>query len=94
MVKRSKNFGFILPTPEEDAAIAAGIAADPDTYEVPTEEIAAMRPMRGRPRLEQPKASLTMRIDADTLDALKATGPGWQTRVNDLLRKAVKSRRV
>ncbi|MBC7482802.1 MAG: BrnA antitoxin family protein [Rhizobacter sp.] len=94
MTKRSKNFGFIIPTPEEDAAIAAGIAADPDTYEVPSEEIAQMRPLRGRPRVASPKAALTMRVDADVLDALKASGPGWQTRVNDLLKDAVRRGRI
>lgn len=94
MTKRSKNFGFIIPTPEEDAAIAAGIAADPDTYEVPSEEIAQRRPLRSRPRVASPKAALTMRVDADVLDALKASGPGWQTRVNDLLKDAVRRGRI
>lgn len=94
MTKRSKNFGFVIPTPEEDAAINAGIAADPDTYELTAADFAEMRPLRGRPRLERPKAALTMRVDADTLDALKASGPGWQTRVNELLKEAVRSGRV
>jgi uncharacterized protein (DUF4415 family) len=31
-----------------------------------------------------------MRVDPDVLDALKATGPGWQTRINNLLKEAVK----
>ena len=35
-----------------------------------------------------------MRVDADVLDALRATGPGWQTRVNGLLREAVRRGRV
>ena len=35
-----------------------------------------------------------MRVDADVLDALKASGPGWQTRINDLLRDAVRRGRV
>ena len=94
MTKRSKNFGFIIPTPEEDAAIAAGIAADPDTYELSSEQIAQMRPLRGRPRVARPKAALTMRVDADVLDAIKASGPGWQTRVNELLKAAVRRGRV
>jgi uncharacterized protein (DUF4415 family) len=30
-----------------------------------------------------------MRLDSDLLLALRATGAGWQTRINDMLRKAV-----
>ena len=86
--------GTIIPTPEEDAAINAGIAADPDTVELTDAEMAQLRPMRGRPPLARPKAALTMRVDADVLDALKASGPGWQTRINDLLRDAVRRGRV
>jgi uncharacterized protein (DUF4415 family) len=32
---------------------------------------------------------LSLRVDRDVLAALRASGPGWQTRVNALLRKAV-----
>ena len=86
--------GTIVPTPEEDAAIDAGIAADPGTVELTDADMARLRPLRGRPPLARPKAALTMRVDADVLDALKASGPGWQTRINDLLRDAVRRGRV
>jgi uncharacterized protein (DUF4415 family) len=88
------KLGTIVPTAEEDAAIDAGIAADPDTHEVSAREMAQMRPLRGRPRVERPKESVTMRLDAEVLDALKASGPGWQTRVNDLLKQAVRRGRI
>lgn len=45
---------------------------------------------RGRPRVENPKQAVTMRLDADVLAYYRATGPGWQGRVNGLLRKAAK----
>ncbi|QTD44195.1 BrnA antitoxin family protein [Ottowia testudinis] len=32
------------------------------------------------------KKPVQIRLDADVLDALRATGDGWQTRVNDTLR--------
>jgi uncharacterized protein (DUF4415 family) len=70
------------------------IAADPDTHEVSVREMARMRPLRGRPRVERPKESVTMRLDAEVLDALKASSPGWQTRVNDLLKQAVRRGRI
>jgi uncharacterized protein (DUF4415 family) len=44
---------------------------------------------RGRPRLENPKQQVTLRLDRDVLDRLRRTGPGWQSRINELLRKAV-----
>ena len=37
-----------------------------------------------------PKVSTTLRFDPDVLAALKATGRGWQTRVNDAMREWVK----
>jgi uncharacterized protein (DUF4415 family) len=47
------------------------------------------RRARGRPPLEQPKKHINIRLDADLVDRLKADGRGWQSRANDLLRKAV-----
>lgn len=79
-----------LPTDEEDAAIAAGIAADPDTFEPTDAQFAAMRRI-GRPPKDAPKVFTGIRLDADVLDALRATGKGWQTRVNDVLREWVKA---
>ena len=37
---------------------------------------------RGRPRSESPKEKVNVRIDADVLERLRVSGPGWQTRVN------------
>lgn len=43
---------------------------------------------RGRPPKETPKVPVTIRLDADLVEQLRASGQGWQTRVNDILRKA------
>ncbi len=42
---------------------------------------------RGRPPVEHPKQRATLRFDADVLTRLRATGPGWQTKVNAALRE-------
>ena len=44
---------------------------------------------RGRPPSETRKQPVKIRLDPDLLAALRAAGPGWQTRLNALLRKAV-----
>ena len=49
-----------------------------------------LRRGKGRPPLEQPKVSKTLRIDADVLEAFKRTGRGWQTRMNAALRSAAR----
>ena len=45
---------------------------------------------RGRPPLENPKQAVKLRLDADVLAAYRKTGDGWQTRINEDLRKARK----
>lgn len=74
-----------LPTDEEDARIRAGIAADPDTHEVSDAEFALMR-RPGRPMGSGTKTQITLRLDTAIVEKFKATGDGWQTRINDVLR--------
>lgn len=47
-----------------------------------------LRP-RGRPPKVNPKAQVTLRLDAQVLKHFKAAGPGWQTRINAALKRAV-----
>jgi len=51
---------------------------------------ATIRLGRGRPAVAVKRPTLNMRVDAEVPEAFKATGPGWQTRINALLRDAVK----
>ncbi|MCK0507370.1 BrnA antitoxin family protein [Aromatoleum anaerobium] len=46
---------------------------------------------RGRPKIESPKVALTVRYDADIVEAFKATGKGWQTRMNAALKDWLKT---
>ena len=53
-------------------------------------ELREMRPAHRQARGPQkipPKVSTTIRFDADVLAALKATGKGWQSRVNQAVRE-------
>ncbi len=43
---------------------------------------------RGRPKSPAPKVSTTLRLDPEVLDHFRASGPGWQTRINETLRRA------
>jgi uncharacterized protein (DUF4415 family) len=69
---------------EEDFARAQG----PETLSAA--ELAAFP--RTKARIGRPKSSnkelVTLRIDRDVLARFKAEGAGWQTRINEALRKA------
>ena len=43
----------------------------------------------GRPKSDNPKQAVNIRLDPDLLERLRASGPGWQSRINEMLRKAV-----
>jgi uncharacterized protein (DUF4415 family) len=83
--------GTVLPTEAEDARIREGIAADPDTYEVTNPaEWAEMQPVqRGRPKAEVTKERISVRLSPEVTAYFKATGKGWQTRMDQVLRDYV-----
>jgi uncharacterized protein (DUF4415 family) len=43
---------------------------------------------RGRPRSPATKQQVTLRLDRDVLDRRRSAGPGWQSRINEILRRA------
>lgn len=45
---------------------------------------------KGRPRSANPKKLVSVRLDQDVLDGWRETGPGWQGRINDALRDALR----
>lgn len=40
------------------------------------------------PQVAPIKQQVTLRLDKDVLETFRATGAGWQSRINDVLRKA------
>ena len=45
---------------------------------------------RGRPSPSAAKEQVSVRLDPDVLMVLRAGGPGWQSRINALLRQALR----
>ncbi|TPP12045.1 BrnA antitoxin family protein [Rhizobium glycinendophyticum] len=74
-----------------------------DNPEMTEAELRELRPFRevfpdlaasidrklGRPRADNPKKAISLRLDAEVIERFKATGDGWQSRMNEALRKAV-----
>ena len=95
-------------TPEEETTIQRDSEQNPDNPErgvewfanarparevLPPELYAALTaPRRRGPGRKPPKAQVTFRLDQDVIDGLRASGPGWQVRANDALRRLVRER--
>ena len=76
-----------------DAFFEKGVWRIGDKIVSREEAQADSRKRRGRPAGSGSKVSTTIRFDEDVLDAFRATGEGWQTRMNDVLKDWLKSNR-
>jgi uncharacterized protein (DUF4415 family) len=83
--------GTISPTPEEDAAITAAALSDPDAIPLTDEEWEKVKPFvrLGRPKAEVTKERITIRLSHDVVSHFRATGAGWQTRIDAALRQYI-----
>ena len=81
--------GPIVPTVAEDKAITRAARHDPDAKTLTEAEWKLAKPHAriGRPPKDDAKVPVKLRLDPDLLAVLKATGPGWQTRANRILRE-------
>lgn len=89
-VKSNSGRVFDIPDPEETQRIQKGIASDPDTCTL--DEFKNMRPV-GRPKAEATKERITIRLSPEVTAYFRATGKGWQTRVDEALKAYVNARR-
>jgi uncharacterized protein (DUF4415 family) len=48
----------------------------------------------GRPKAERPRKAVSIRLPQDVLDHFRATGPGWQSRITEVLERSVRARRA
>ena len=48
----------------------------------------------GRPLKENKKKQINLRIDSDIVEFFQNTGAGWQTRINESLRKVIQLREM
>lgn len=56
--------------------------------ELPADILAALPRRKGRPKAAEPKVPVTIRLDREIVERFRASGPGWQSRINAILRKA------
>jgi len=89
-IKTKSGRIYELPSPEEDAQITAAALSDPDNLPLTDAELQQFKRGRGRPSGSGKKEQVTLRLDTELLEQFKATGNGWQTRINDALRDWVK----
>jgi uncharacterized protein (DUF4415 family) len=82
-----------LPTPEEDAAITAAARSDPDAPPLTDKEWQAIKPKlrRGRPPAAVTKERITIRFSSEVLARFRASGDGWQTRMDAALKDWLKT---
>ena len=92
---------------EEDAELTRAAAADPDNPIIDERMFARMRPaaevapeivrrargQRGPQKSKPVKTLISLRLDPDVVQHFRRGGRGWQSRINQALREAVKVRK-
>ena len=94
-VKRALKFGRKMRIDADgrtvDVKIGAPIGPDPAIEQPLTRaQLGKAVVRRGRPPKADRKQTTTLRLDPDLLKHFRKSGPGWQTRINETLRRAVK----
>jgi uncharacterized protein (DUF4415 family) len=88
MSKVSKAASVRMPSVEEDKAIVAAAKSDPDALPLTARQLGEMVPIqavRGRPKSANKKLLVSVRYSPEVVSYFKATGDGWQSRMDSVL---------
>lgn len=95
MLKATKRPAVVMPSLQQDKAITAAAKSDPDAQPLSAKQLKAMVPMsglRGRPKMAITKQLVSVRYSQEVLAYFRATGEGWQSRMDGVLRDYVSRR--
>ena len=84
MTAKKRSTPAIWTDPDDSPELTAEFFKSADIYE------GNKLKTRGRPKAAAPKEPVKLRLDADVLAALRASGEGWQTRINETLRASLR----
>ncbi len=85
-MRAKKNPGLVWSDPDDAPILTAELLRNAEVFEGDT----FIRRGPGRPKLASRKEAVHLRLDSDLVARLRESGPGWQTRVNEILRAALK----
>ena len=87
-LSRAQVLAAVRALPQDTAYVWDGVNEDdrPLTGQELQAGLAAALKKRGRPAGSGSKEQVAIRFDREVLSAFRASGPGWQTRMNDALR--------
>jgi uncharacterized protein (DUF4415 family) len=102
--RRKAGRALAAITDEEDAAIREAAVADPDNPPLDDRMFARLRPatevapelvrrargQRGPQKSKPVKTLVSLRLDPDVIKHFRRSGVGWQSRINQALRRAAK----
>jgi uncharacterized protein (DUF4415 family) len=94
MSKPSTKVNLKMPTIEEDASITAAAESDPDALPLTDRQMSEMVPLRvlrGRPKLANKKQLVSIRYSPEVIAYFKASGAGWQARMDAALKEYVEA---
>ncbi len=80
-----------IPDDDSPELTSADVARARPASEAVPHIVEAWRRSRGRPKSDAPKTQVTLRLSQEVLEHFKAGGPGWQTRIDDTLKKVIRS---
>lgn len=85
--------GTLVPTTEEDTVITTAAISDADAVPYTDQEWEAVKHtiQRGRPTGHINKEKVTIRLSPEVVAAFRASGKGWQTRLDTALKDWLKT---
>jgi uncharacterized protein (DUF4415 family) len=94
MSKPTKKINLKMPTLEEDQVITAAAESDHDDLPLTEEQMGEMVPirvLRGRPKLANKKQLVSIRYSPEVIDYFRASGVGWQSRMDAVLKEYIEA---